>query len=87
MLQGFPLDPSCLSDPALLLLVVVTVNPPQGGVASAAVTLREEARVILQYYCAISSLLTVKMIPAPIPNTRGPQAYRKGSWALCHAFW
>ena len=78
VLYVLPLDPSRLSDPALLLLVVAAVEPPRGGLASAAVTLRKGGMVILQDSDAISILLPVEMIPDPIPIPRGTRASWEG---------
>ena len=85
--QGIPIDLSHLSDPELLGFVVANFKPPQRYLDSAAVTLREGGRVILQDFYAISPVLTVKIISEPVPNPRRPLSSRKGAGVMCRAFW
>ena len=54
-----------------------TVNPSRGGMFSAAVTLRERGRVLLQEYDEIPPVMRVKMVPEPVPSPKGPQVARK----------
>ena len=58
-----------------------------GDLASAAVTLREGVREILQYYDAISPVVLVKMIPEPVSSPRELWEARKGSGGLLHTCW
>ena len=87
MLQGLLTDMSRLSEPALLQIVVEIVKPPRGNLDSAAVTLREGVRFILQDSDSITPVIAVEMIPEPVPSTGGPRAAREGAGALCCAFW
>ena len=87
MLQVIPLDPSSLSEPALIRIVAATVNTPWGDLASTAVTIREGIRVLLQDSDAISPVLLVKMIPETVPIPRVPRESGQGEGALRRDFW
>ena len=81
------MNPSCLSEPALLQLVVASVKPPRGNLDFTPVTLREGGGVFLQDYDDIYPVLIVEKIPESVPITRGPRSAREGAGALCRAFW